>query len=108
MKRRKIDHIIIICFLTLIGLYILKFEYCGFLLYIFSLFVSVGFLLTEIKNRSRSFQKLARIIIIVLITGLSLQFFFAQTNNLMAICISFTMYFLIAGHSKFPTLDKKS
>lgn len=108
MKRKNIDYIIIICFLTLIGLYILKVEWSGLLLYIFSLAVSVWFLITEIKKKMWSSQKIVLVAILLIIIALALQALLANVNNMILICVGLTVYTFGSEGSKFFTPEKKS
>lgn len=105
---RTIDYIIIVCFLALTGLYILKFEWSGFLLYVFSLVVSAWLLIVEIrKKQSWTIYRIVPIIFLLLILGLTLQSLLTGANNLIAICVTFTMYSFLAVRFKSISSEKK-
>lgn len=105
-SNRTIDYIIIACFLTLIGLYILKVEWSGLLLYIFSLAVSVWFLITEIKKKMWSANRIILIILLLLSIGLVAQALLTGANNFLAICVTITMYIFLAERFKSISPEK--
>ncbi|MBN8653055.1 MAG: hypothetical protein J0L67_16605 [Cytophagales bacterium] len=107
-SNRTIDYIIIVCFLTLIGLYILKVEWSGLLLYIFSLAVSVWFLITEIKKKMWSSKRISLVVILLIIITLALQALLANVNNMILICVGLTVYSFGSESSKFFYSRKKT
>lgn len=103
---RTIDFIIIVCFLTLTGLYILKVEWSGLLLYIFSLAVSIWFTSNEILKRNWSENRIIPVILLLLSIVLAAQALLTGANNLLAICVTTTMYIFLAERFKSISTEK--
>jgi hypothetical protein len=109
IQKRTIDNIIIFSMLTIVILYIFKVSWSGLILSAFSLVACAWFLIREIKKRqSWTISKIISITLLVLIAVLALQTIIANKNNLLAICVTFTMYSLAGERFKSLSLKKKS
>lgn len=107
-SNRTIDYILISCFIVITVLYILKVEWSGFLLYLFSLAVGTWFLIVEFrKKQSWTIYRIIPIVFLLLILGLTLQSLLTGANNLIAICITFTMHSFLAERFKTIPSEKK-
>lgn len=107
-SNRNIDFIIIASFLTLTLLYILKVSWSGFLLYLFSLLISSWLLINEFRKKTWSVNKIVLITLLLLTMGLALQALLTSANNLLAICVTLTMYTFLAERFKTLSPTKKS